>query len=106
MYDVVEKKEVGDSLVFVCWWDHEETYLKEQMNKLLAGSMNDNPLNNDRSDRIERFVKNLYCTSFNVLERTKKIDNQKELPPFKGLAHSSPYQSVLTPPPKWSYLNS
>ena len=36
MYDIVERKQVGDSVYYWCWWDHEET----QLNKKLTSLMN------------------------------------------------------------------
>ena len=33
MYDVVEINELQDSIHYLCWWDHEETEIKKQIEK-------------------------------------------------------------------------
>jgi hypothetical protein len=102
MYDVVEKKEQGDSTIFICWWDHEETQLKKELNQLLAGQQNDFPLNKDSQNRLTTFGKALYA--YPVLS-SKKIG-----PSFLKEANFLPYlsypscfpQSPPTPPPDWA----
>lgn len=42
MYDIVEKKQVGDTIYYWCWWDHKETKLNLQLygliNKIIGGN--------------------------------------------------------------------
>lgn len=56
MYDVVRKTETADSVVYVCWWDHEETRLNKKLNLLTALSMNKQPDSNRRKEKLERFL--------------------------------------------------
>lgn len=35
-YDIVRTDTIGDTLVYHCWWDHEETQLYQQLEALLA----------------------------------------------------------------------
>lgn len=43
MYDVVQTNQVGDSVEYWCWWDHEETKLNLQLRRMVADAMRANP---------------------------------------------------------------
>lgn len=102
MYDVVEKRIQGDTIEYVCWWDHEETRLKEEMKQLLAGKEHDFPMKNDQQQRIDTFEKNLYpTTSFFYGKKSRGKHLKKIFPPYT-LYYSSPSPTPLTPPPDWS----
>lgn len=99
MYDVVEKKIQGDSIVYLCWWDHEETRLKEEMRKILAGAENDLPQQNDQQKRLNSFEKNLYVAKSSFLEKNKMKELPKILFPPLLDGYVSPCLTPLTPPP-------
>ena len=101
MYDVVEKRIQGDSLIYICWWDHEETHLKEEMKKLLAGPQSDFPQKKDNQQRIETFEKSLYVLQSLLLEKNDLNDLPKKFFPYQNFCYASPYQSPSTPPPDW-----
>ncbi len=61
MYDIVEIKTVGDTVYYRCWYDHEETILNRQLEKLA-----DQVLGNDPAFRIGvallgSFTESMYC---------------------------------------------
>ena len=61
MYDIVEIKTVGDTVYYRCWYDHEETILNRQLEKLA-----DQVLGNDPALRIglallESSAESSYC---------------------------------------------
>lgn len=60
MYDVVEKQQQGDTTYYYCWWDHAETRLNKQLSELVANAMGQNPLNKDKQERLNNFLKSLY----------------------------------------------
>jgi hypothetical protein len=99
MYDVVEKRIQGDTIVYICWWDHEETRLKEEMKKLLAGKGQDVPFRNDQQQRIDTFGKNLFFHTDFFYDKKKEDKCLKGVFPSFKLHYSSPYQTPLTPPP-------
>lgn len=102
MYDVVERKMKGDTTLFVCWWDHEETRLKEEMRKLLARQDHEVPLKNNQTERIDTFQKNLYVIQAVFFGKNKLNDHCGKVFPVNGKKYSSPFQIPPTPPPDWS----
>ena len=60
MYDVVEVIEKDGMLHYWCWKDDEETLLKHDLNRLLAGALGSSPQNNDHQKQINNFFKTLY----------------------------------------------
>ena len=64
MFDVVESKVVGDTIYYWCWWDHEETKLKNQLADLLNKTLNSNPQNKEKQERINNFFKSLFCNKY------------------------------------------
>jgi len=59
-YDVVEKETRGDSVVFWCWWDHEETKLNRKLDNLLASHFNHDPTHKNKKDSLQKLFKTLY----------------------------------------------
>lgn len=102
MYDVVEKKIQGDTVLFICWWDHEETRLKEEMKKLLAGQHQDFPLQNEQQQRIDTFGKNLFIISSMVYVKNGWDDFHKKICSSLICGHASAVLTPPTPPPDWS----
>lgn len=102
MYDVVEKKVSGDSITYICWWDHEETRLKDEIKKLLAGAKKDLPWKNDQQTRLNSFEKNLYITGPIFYDEKWPDTLPKAI--FRSLSgcYISPSLKPLTPPPDWS----
>lgn len=99
MYDVVEKKVDGDRTIFICWWDHEETRLKKELNRLLAHQNNDQPWSKDQQKRLDQFEKNLF-SELDGLGKKRPHFFHKRLSPFRYFfSHTSPFRSPPTPPP-------
>lgn len=60
MYDVVEVRQIGDSIHYLCWWDKAETQLNRQLNQLVAKALGNNPQHKETQNRLIRFVQHLY----------------------------------------------
>jgi len=60
MYDVVEVIEKDGMIHYWCWKDDEETLLKKDLDRLLAGALGSSPQNNDHQKQIKNFFKTLY----------------------------------------------
>lgn len=61
MYDVLERKQQGDSIVFWCWWDQEETLLNLQLDELVQQAFAQDPLRKHNEEQLSHFFKTLYC---------------------------------------------
>jgi hypothetical protein len=60
MYDIVDVKCSGDSIYYLCWWDHEETKLNKKLKKLLERHMDTKNRNDKRHIGFSMFCKGLY----------------------------------------------
>lgn len=99
MYDVVERQTKGDTTILTCLWDQEETRLKKELRKLLAGSPDDQPREKEQQQRLQTFAKSLFAAP---------MDGKKELLVFSQSNHlnslylifpSDPERSPPCPPP-------
>jgi hypothetical protein len=60
MYDIVEKKVVGDSIQYWCWWDYAETKLNKQLDHLLANVLGNDSQRKDKKDQLLDVYKKLF----------------------------------------------
>ncbi len=60
MYDIVETKELGDSIYYWCWWDKAETALNRQLEQLAEAANGNNPKNTQQQQRLLDFQKTLF----------------------------------------------
>lgn len=61
MFDVVESEAKGDSIYYYCWHDNEETSLNKNLKTLVAQALGNSPLRKEKQDRLNNFLKTLYC---------------------------------------------
>jgi hypothetical protein len=60
MYDVVESEVCGDSIAYVCYPDRKETALNNQIRKLVAFYVANQPQNRENNQRVMNFFKTLF----------------------------------------------
>ncbi len=60
MYDIVDSKKVGDTTLFWCWHDDQETRLNRQLNQVLGIAMDTDSSNNEKKSNLITFFKSLY----------------------------------------------
>ena len=77
MYDIVESKKVGDTTLFWCWHDDQETKLNKQLNQVLGFAMDTNSSNNEKKNTLITFYKSLYF--FNDITRNIYAFSSQEL---------------------------
>lgn len=76
MYDVVEQETIGDSTIYWCWWDNEETELNRQLAELVEDALDTNPDHSKQKKKLFNFLKALYhsqeqnTTLYSFLEAT------------------------------------
>jgi hypothetical protein len=101
MYDVVEKSEYGDTTYYYCWWDHEETKLNRLLSELVSNTMGKNPLNKERQERLNTFLKSLFYlekSDNNLLAKSvKETPDGNLLFDYTSIQFSPP-----SPPPELS----
>ncbi len=60
MYDVVETEISGDSILYWCWLDNEETKLNQQIKNLVEQILVNDQQNRENQKRLITFYKSLY----------------------------------------------
>jgi hypothetical protein len=60
MYDVVETRQLGDTLYYYCWWDHAETQLNRQLEALVSGVFNTDPQQSERRQQLSDFYQSMF----------------------------------------------
>lgn len=76
MYDVVEQETIGDSTIYWCWWDNEETEFNRQLAELVEDALDTNPDHSKQKKKLFNFLKALYhsqeqnTTLYSFLEAT------------------------------------
>lgn len=101
MYDVVEKKVLGDTTYFWCWWDYEETTLNKNLRHMLAKVLGRNPNRKEKKEQLQDFFKKLfYAPQIESLSNQKAPETK-----LRALDHqSSPFwhRTPPVPPPRVS----
>jgi hypothetical protein len=57
LYDIVEKRQDGDTISYKCYKDHKETRLNREKDQLLAGAMGQDPCRKSQTEKIVNFIK-------------------------------------------------
>lgn len=99
MYDVVEVRQQGDSISYICLMDHRETFLNKQLDKLIAQALGQHPFQKENHQKITDFFKSLYFNPslhepFFELEDKGSLCTAYPLFPLRWL------QGPIPPPPK------
>ena len=68
MYDVLERKEQGDSSIYWCWWDQEETLLNRHLDDLTQKAFTKDSQQQKAQDQLFQFFKSIYCSAPDVME--------------------------------------
>lgn len=97
-YDIVRTDTIGDTLVYHCWWDHEETQLYQQLETLLAQQFGAGTPDTPEEIQCQQLLQHYYF-----------LANEHEKPIFPGIPIASGINSTTlplhftippTPPPK------
>ncbi|MBR9919988.1 MAG: hypothetical protein GYB31_04055 [Bacteroidetes bacterium] len=99
MYDVVESEVKGDSIFYLCWWDHAETRVKKNLERLLAGQWQQDPLKKNGQKRLLDFYKSLYLLE--TVSADFILPLSGNTPAFREQYYHSPEQVPLSPPPRF-----
>lgn len=103
MYDVLEQKKQGDSMVYWCWWDQEETLLNRHLDDLAINASTRDPQQQKAQDQLFQFFKSIYCSVPDALKSFKLIapgEFSQSLIWGEKNEHHSWRQRPPSPPPK------
>lgn len=103
MYDVLEQKKQGDSMVYWCWWDQEETLLNRHLDDLAINAFTKDPQRQKAQDQLFQFFKSIYCSVPDALESFKLValdEFSQRLIWGEKNQHHSWKQRPPSPPPK------
>ena len=95
-YDVVNKEECGDSIIYYCWWDNEETILHKQLDGVLANFMQRDPQQHKHQTRILDFFKAFY---FEEHHYQQEINNWSFSHDFNYLSRHITIPATVPPVP-------
>lgn len=99
MYDVVETESSDGFISFWCWHDSKETRLNDRIDDLLAGGLNDGPVNQDKHIKLLQFFKTLYPTITGQIEPTHPLFSNIGTDLIRKY-WKSPFISPPVPPPE------
>jgi hypothetical protein len=100
MYDVVKRQNIGDSVVFYCWWDSEETALNKQLALTLLMEFDSNPIKQKQKQNIYKILKADYLPNYNDVLFTS-IHKRYEHQHFYRKNFTSYNSSPDSPPPQY-----
>lgn len=63
LYDLAEQQQKGDTLFLWCWWDTEETRLNNQLDRLVARALQQDPSNRQNQQQLDHFIKTFYYST-------------------------------------------
>ncbi|MCB0731910.1 MAG: hypothetical protein KDC88_12835 [Ignavibacteriae bacterium] len=98
MYDVIKSKEVGDSVLYWCWQDNDETYLNKRFKENLANALQNDGKSNRLLSQLSNYLSIFYTTESN------KISHNNSFYTIKYFSQNIKfYQSIVicpnSPPP-------
>ncbi len=99
MYDVVERETLADSIIFWCWWDHEETRLNRQLKNLVDYAMGKDPLKKENGKRLYKFFSSLYFNKSNSGDGDKQAVFLFRFPEY-GFSYYAIDIQPPSPPPR------
>jgi hypothetical protein len=63
MYDVLERKIIGDRTEFACILDEDETRLFKTLDEQIQSALNGDPVSKQQNEKSQRFYRNLFYES-------------------------------------------
>ena len=63
MYDVLERKVIGDRTEFACILDEDETRLFKTLDEQIQSALNGDPVSKQQNEKSQRFYRNLFYES-------------------------------------------
>lgn len=103
MYDIVETQINGDSISYICWWDHAETALNIQLQQIVEKTLGNDTQNHQKQDDLTNFYKSLYFTPLRANDFSSHVfcfHNLKSSFFYRKSIYLPFYNTPLSPPPE------
>jgi hypothetical protein len=103
MYDIVTRYYTEDSVKYDLWWDHEETALNKKLAQLTNSLINQNPLEQSRTNYLVFVNKTMLFEHLAIIVKTP-FQKEESIKPYinKTLNYSSRVIEISSPPPQVS----
>ncbi|MCK9202889.1 MAG: hypothetical protein M0P58_00455 [Bacteroidales bacterium] len=101
MYDIVETETRGDSVLYQCLWDEEETSVDKKIKGLVAKAWGHDPQNKESQQQLFSFFKSLYLPLYFVW-RPDDQSHELEYNQDNLIRYSSVFYEPPVPPPRSS----
>lgn len=99
MYDIVEQRVQGDTVIFTCYKDEKETRLNQELDKTVARAIGQDPAQKNNNDRLAKFFKTLYQPASSVWSPTLLLSSTLNFE-LCTLNYQSGFIAPPSPPPK------
>lgn len=97
-YDIVRTDTLGNTLVYHCWWDHEETQLYQQLNLLIARQYGTHTPETPQEQQCQQLLRHLFIGDLPVFSHPTLC-----LPIIGediSQTHTAAFLQPATPPPQ------
>lgn len=102
MYDIVDYKIQGDSILYWCFWDSKESMLDQKFENLLKALISGNHKYSEFQKHLLVFLNNLYCTTAGLLLENILLQSNGS-PGFPTIRLWSAHLTSIFTPPEYSY---
>lgn len=100
MYDVIKQQSSRDSITYLCIWDHAETKIKKQLNLLVMGVLQQDPLHQQQHSTLQQWLSELFFERSGQWKPTfTYVEAQHQTVWLEGSAQHT--TATLTPPPEY-----
>lgn len=102
MYDIAETEVHGDTTFYWCWWDHEETALNKQLNRLFSFALGNSPTHKQSQEKLIQIFKSLYFFRNDICVDLICSELSNCLIDTYRMNYLNHFISLNSPPPKLS----
>lgn len=99
MYDVVHRQVSGDTVIYWCWWDQDETQLGKYFRKTLAVAMGNDVQQKEKKCQLTNFYKSLFFEQ-SAIYKIIVAELKTHLTGYSCYYYKLSYPPPL-PPPRW-----
>lgn len=102
MYDIVRHSASSDSVVYWCWKDNDENWIKQQLNAVSAWQFHQEKSNDPQQKRQAEYTKNLICPSVIRMDTAQNIipTDENSLETYVHLILMKTEITIDAPPPE------
>ena len=102
MYDVVEQNDKGDSIIYLCWKDDEESELNKELDLLVIKIFDNDPYQKEHSNKLVSFYKKLFFEQIRNLTVNIAVDRNNMICTHYSSFFANAFYEHETPPPQFA----